>query len=30
MGFGLGHSVQIEPAFDRVETAFQPFGAGPV
>ena len=30
MGLGLGHSVQIEPAFDRVETALQPFGTGPV
>src|SRR6266481_2598194 len=30
MGLGLGHSVQIEPAFDRVETALQPLGTGPV
>jgi hypothetical protein len=30
MGLGLDHSVQIEPAFDRVETALQPLGIGPV
>jgi len=30
MSLGLGHSVQIEPAFDRVETALQPFGTGAV
>ena len=30
MSLGLGHSVQIEPAFDRTETALQPFGIGAV
>jgi hypothetical protein len=30
MSLGLCHSMQIKPAFDRVETALQPLGTGPV